>query len=157
MVAILALTMAGGFYVLRRDLRGQLDDQFERGALSIAQTLASEQARATQVVTAGPGAQLQVLASRPMADTGALFVVITNAQGIRYTHPTPALIGTPVTYLDPEPVTSKPVPTARPWLATQPGTLGVVAAGKAPLCLNGWLIGQLSGGFPGANGANALV
>jgi len=156
MVAILALTMAGGFYVLQRDLRGQLNDQFERRALSIAQTLASEQAVATQVVDGRPGAQLQVLASRAMADTGALFVVITNAQGIRYTHPTPALIGTPVTYLDPEPVTSEPFRTGRPWLGIQHGTLGAVAAGKAPLFLNGRLIGQVSVGFPVANVATAL-
>ncbi|MGH3266201.1 MAG: hypothetical protein ACRDNS_29880, partial [Trebonia sp.] len=44
------------------------------------------------------------------------FVVITNAQGIRYTHPTPALIGTPITYGDPEPVTSESFRTGRDWL-----------------------------------------
>ena len=42
MVAILVLTMSGGFYVLQRDLREQLDTQFEYRALSIAQTLAAE-------------------------------------------------------------------------------------------------------------------
>ena len=151
MVAILVLTMAGGFYVLQRDLRGQLDDQFEHRALSIAQTLASEQTVATQVVDGHPGGQLQVLATQAMEETSALFVVITNAQGIRYTHPKASLIGTSITYDDPEPVTSEPFRTGRVWLGIQLGTLGWVAAGKAPLFLNGRLIGQVSVGFPVAS------
>jgi two-component system CitB family sensor kinase len=151
MVAILVLTMAGGFYVLQRDLRGQLDDQFEHRALSIAQTLASEQTVATQVADGRPGGQLQVLATQAMEETSALFVVITNAQGIRYTHPKASLIGTSITYDDPEPVTSEPFRTGRVWLGIQLGTLGWVAAGKAPLFLNGRLIGQVSVGFPVAS------
>jgi two-component system CitB family sensor kinase len=156
MVAILVLTMAGGFYVLQRELRGQLNTQFERRALSIAQTLASEQDVAAQVVDGHPGGQLQVMATQARSDTGALFVVITNAQGIRYTHPNPALIGTSITYQDPEPVTSEPFRTGRPWLGIQRGTLGTVAAGKAPLWLDGKLIGQVSVGFPVANVASTL-
>jgi two-component system CitB family sensor kinase len=156
MVAILVLTMAGGFYVLQRDLRGQLDDQFEHRALSIAQTLASEQTVATQVADGRPGGQLQVLATQAMEETSALFVVITNAQGIRYTHPKASLIGTSITYDDPEPVTSEPFRTGRVWLGIQLGTLGWVAAGKAPLFLNGRLIGQVSVGFPVANVASTL-
>jgi two-component system, CitB family, sensor kinase len=156
MVAILVLTMAGGFYVLQRELRGQLNDQFERRALSIAQTLASERNVAAQVADGRPGGQLQVLAAQARAETGALFVVITNAQGIRYTHPNPALIGTSITYQDPEPVTSEPFRTGRPWLGIQRGTLGTVAAGKAPLFLNGALTGQVSVGFPVANVASTL-
>ncbi len=155
MVAILVLTMTGGFFVVQRDLHEQLNDQFEHRALSIAQTLAAEQNVATQVVDGRPGGQLQVLASQVKQRTGALFVVITNAQGIRYTHPNPALIGTPITYKDPEPATSEPFRTGRAWLGIQPGSLGYVAAGKAPLFLNGRLVGEVSVGFPVANVASA--
>jgi two-component system, CitB family, sensor kinase len=147
MVAILVLTMAGGFYVLQRDLRGQLNDQVEHRALSIAQTLAGEQAVAGQAATGRPGGQLQVLATQVRQQTNALFVVITNAQGIRLTHPNPALIGTPITYQDPEPTTTEPFRTGQPWLGIQHGTLGLVAAGKAPLWLNGRLVGQVSVGY----------
>ncbi|HEU5428042.1 MAG TPA: sensor histidine kinase, partial [Actinocrinis sp.] len=147
MVAILVLTMSGGFYVLQRDLREQLDTQFEYRALSIAQTLAAEPSVAIQVSGGRPGGQLQAMATREMAATGALFVVITNAKGIRYTHPTPALIGTPITYHDPEPDTSEPFRTGRSWLGLQRGSLGPVAAGKAPLSLHGKLIGEISVGF----------
>src|SRR5579863_3318332 len=147
MVAILVLTMAGGFYVLQRDLRGQLNDQFEHRALSVAQTLAAEQAVAEQAASGRPGGQLQVLATQVRQQTDALFVVITNAQGIRLTHPNPALIGTPITYQDPEPDTTEPFRTGRPWLGMQRGTLGSVAAGKVPLFLNGRLVGQVSVGY----------
>ena len=156
MVAILVLTVAGGFFVVQRDLHGQLNDQFEHRALSIAQTLAAEQDVAAAVADGPPGGQLQAMATAEVEQTGALFVVITNARGIRYTHPTPALIGTPVTYLDPEPVASEPFRTGRPWLGIQQGTLGAVAAGKAPLFLNGKLVGQVSVGFPVARVTTTL-
>src|SRR5215472_6820967 len=133
MVAILVLTMAGGFYVVERNMYEQLNDQFEHRALSIAQTLAGEQSVVEQAAYGRPGGQLEVLAAHVRQETGALFVVITNAQGIRLTHPNPALIGTPITYNDPEPDTSEPFRTGRPYLGIQRGTLGLVAAGKQPL------------------------
>ncbi len=147
MVAILVLTMAGGSFLLYRDLHEQLNVQFENRALSIAQTLAAEQSVATQVAGGRPGGQLQAMATAERRQTGALFVVITNAQGIRYTHPNPALIGTPVWYDDPEPDTSEPFRTGQEWLGLQQGSLGPVAAGKAPLYLDGKLIGEISVGF----------
>jgi two-component system CitB family sensor kinase len=156
MVAILVFTMAGGFFVVQRNMSRQLNDQFEHRALSIAQTLAGEQSVAAQAADGRPGGQLEVLASQVRRETGALFVVITNAQGIRLTHPNRALIGTPITYDDPEPTTSEPFRTGRVYLGIQHGTLGFVAAGKAPLWLNGRLVGQVSAGFPIANVSNAL-
>ena len=155
MVAILVLTVIGGFFVVQRDLREQLNDQFEHRALSIAQTLAAQESVAIQVVDGSPGGQLQVMATQERKQTGALFVVITNAKGIRYTHPNPALIGTPVWYDDPEPDTSEPFRTGRPWWGLQRGSLGSVAAGKAPLFLNGRLVGEVSVGFPVAGGPSA--
>ena len=151
MVAILVLTMGGCFFMLQRDLREQLDTQFEYRALSIAQTLAAEQSVATQVADGLPGGQLQAMATKEGLETGALFVVITNAQGIRYTHPNPALIGTQITYDDPEPDTTEPFRTGIPYTGMQHGSLGPVAAGKAPLYLHGKLIGEISVGFPVAN------
>jgi two-component system CitB family sensor kinase len=147
MVAILVLTMAGGSFIFQRDLHEQLNDQFEYRALSIAQTLAAEESVAVQVADGRPGGQLQVLATREREQTGALFVVITNARGVRYTHPNPALIGTSITYDDPEPDTSEPFRTGRAWRGLQRGSLGPVAAGKAPLFLNGRLAGEVSVGF----------
>ena len=156
MVAILVLTLAGGFGVAQRNLSRQLNAQFEHRALSIAQTLAGQQNVVAQAVGGRPGGQLQVLATQVRQETGALFVVITNARGIRLTHPNPALIGTPVTYDDPEPDTSEPFRTGQVYLGVQRGTLGWVAAGKAPLRLNGRLAGQVSVGFAAARVSSAL-
>jgi two-component system CitB family sensor kinase len=156
MVAILVLTMAGGFLVVQQNMSRQLNAQFEHRALSIAQTLAGEQNVAELAAHGAPGGALQVLATQVGRETGALFVVITNAQGIRLSHPNPALLGTPVTYDDPEPATTEPFRTGRAWLGVQHGTLGLVAAGKAPLWLNGRLVGQVSVGYAATNVSSAL-
>jgi two-component system CitB family sensor kinase len=156
MVAILVLTTAGGYLVVQQNMSQQLNEQFEQRSLSIAQTLAGEQNVVTLAADGRPGGQLQVLASQVQQETDALFVVITNAQGIRLTHPTPALIGTPVTYEDPESDTTEPFRTGRVYLGVQHGTLGLVAAGKAPLWLNGRLVGQVSVGFAANKVSDAL-
>jgi two-component system CitB family sensor kinase len=156
MVAVLVLTLAGGFLVAQRNLSRQLNDQFEHRALSIAQTLASQRNVTALAADGHPGGQLQVLATRVRLETGALFVVITNARGIRLTHTNPALIGTPVSYEDPEPDSSEPFRTGQAYLGLQRGTLGWVAAGKTPLRLNGRLVGQVSVGFAANNVSSAL-
>ncbi|HTR90426.1 MAG TPA: sensor histidine kinase [Trebonia sp.] len=156
MVAILVLTMAGGFLVVQRNMSRQLNDQFEHRSLSIAQTLAGEQSVAELAAHGRPGGALQVLATQVHRETGALFVVITNAKGIRLSHPNPALIGTSITYDDPEPDTTEPFRTGRTWLGVQHGTLGLVAAGKVPLWLNGRLVGQVSVGYAAKNVSSAL-
>jgi two-component system CitB family sensor kinase len=156
MVAILVLTTAGGYLVVQRNMSQQLNEQFEQRSLSIAQTLAGEQNVVALAADGRPGGQLQVLASQVWQETGALFVVITNAHGIRLTHPKPALIGTPVTYQDPESDTTEPFLTGRVYLGVQQGTLGWVAAGKAPLRLNGRLVGQVSVGFAAKHVSDAL-
>ena len=148
MAAILVLTLAGGFWVVERNLSRQINDQFERRALSIAQTLAGEQNVVEQAAGGQRGGALQALATQVKQETGALFVVITDARGIRLTHPNAALIGTPVTYDDPEPDTSEPFRTGQVYLGVQRGTLGWVAAGKTPLWRSGRLAGQVSVGFP---------
>ena len=71
-----------------------------------------------------------MLATQVRQETGALFVVITNARGIRLTHPNPALIGTPITYHDPEPDYLRAVPHRPAWLGLQHGTLGPSRPGR---------------------------
>jgi two-component system, CitB family, sensor kinase len=156
MVAILLLAAVSGVTVMYRNTSGQLNDQFEHRSLSIAQTLAGEQNVVALAAHGRPGGQLQVLAGQVQRETGALFVVITNAQGIRLTHPKPNLIGTPVTYGDPEPAATEPFLTGQIYLGLQHGTLGSVAAGKTPLWLNGRLVGEVSVGFPAASVSSAL-
>jgi two-component system CitB family sensor kinase len=148
MVAILVLTLGAGFAVVQWNMRQGFEVRYEHQALSVAQALAADPDVSGLVAQGRPGGELQQVAMRVKHQTGALFVVITNGQGIRYTHPNAALIGTPIDYHDPEPRESEPFRTGIPWMGIQHGTLGLVAAGKAPLwTAGGQLAGEVSVGF----------
>jgi two-component system CitB family sensor kinase len=150
MVVILVVTMAAGFMVVQWNLNRQLDEQYEQRSLAVAETLASEPGL-QQAVSAGggigPHGVVQAMAMAAQNSTMAEFVVVTDARGIRLSHPNTALIGTPVWYPDREPESSEPFRTGLPWMGIQHGTLGVEATGKAPIFRSGKLIGQVSVGF----------
>jgi two-component system, CitB family, sensor kinase len=147
MVAILVVTMVAGFFVVQLNLRQQFADQYERRAMSVAQTLAVDPSVTRLVAEGHPGGPLQRLATEVEHQTGALFVVIVSHQGIRLTHPNPALIGTPIDYRDPEPESSEPFRTGVAWMGIQHGTLALEAVGKVPVWGGGKLIGEVSVGF----------
>jgi len=152
MVAILAVTMAAGFFVVQWNLIRQLDEQYEQRALAVAQSLASQPGLQQAVEAGDPGGVsphgvVQGMAIAAMRSTDAAFVVVTDAQGIRLSHRTVGLIGTPVGYPDHEPAYTEPFRTGKTWMGIQRGTLGVEATGKAPIFGHGRLIGQVSVGF----------
>ena len=147
MVAILVVTMAAGFAVVQWNLRQQVDQYWEQRALGVAETMAVQPVVIGAVTRGQPGGQIQQLAQAVKGQTGALFVVITNAQGIRYSHPNPALIGKPVYTPDSEPAGSRTWRTGQPWTGLSPGTLGLVAGGKQPIYDHGRLSGEVSVGF----------
>ena len=146
MVAILAVTMAAGFFVVQWNLTRQLDEQYEQRALAVAQSLASQPGLQQAVEAGDPGGisphgVVQGMAIAAVRSTGAKFVVITNAAGIRLSHRNTQLIGTPVDYPDREPRYTEPFRTGKAWMGIQRGTLGVEATGKAPIFGHGRLIG----------------
>ena len=145
-VAILVITMVAGFAIFQWNLKRQLYGQYEQRSLMLAQTLASQPSIIDAVVHGQPGGQAQSLAMAARRRTGALFVVITNAEGIRYSHPHPWMIGLPVQD-DPEPPASESFRTGKAWTGIQHGTLGLVAAGKTPLWEGHTLAGEVSVGF----------
>src|SRR6516164_5401896 len=152
MVAILVVTLAAGFAVVQGNLSRQLDTQYEHRALAVVQALASQPGLREAVLAGDPGGVgpdgvVQAMATAAATDTGAAFVVVTDARGIRLSHPNPRLIGAPVWYPDQEPASSEPFRTGRPWMGLQHGTLGMEATGKAPIFSHGQLIGQVSVGF----------
>jgi two-component system CitB family sensor kinase len=151
-VAILVVTMAAGFAVVHWSLNRQLSQQYEQRALAVAQSLASQPGlqqavRAGDPGGVGPHGEVQSMAMAAMGSTKAAFVVVTNDHGIRLSHRTSRLIGTPVWYRDPEPPSSEPFRTGQAWMGIQHGTLGVEATGKAPMFSHGKLIGQVAVGF----------
>jgi two-component system CitB family sensor kinase len=145
-VAILVVTMGAGFAIFQWNLKRQLYGQYEQRSLMLAETLASQPSIIDSVVHGLPGGEAQSLATAAGHRTGALFVVITNAKGIRYSHPHPWMIGLPVQD-DPEPPASESFRTGKSWVGIQSGTLGPVAAGKTPLKYRGKLAGEISVGF----------
>jgi two-component system CitB family sensor kinase len=152
MVAILVVTMAVGFAVVRWNLNRQLNQQYEQRALAVAQALASQPGLQQAVLAGDPGGvgprgAVQGMATAAMNSTGAAFVVVTNRAGIRYSHPNPQLIGKPVGYPDSTPTFAEPFRTGRPWAGIEPGTLGMEAVGKAPVFSHGRLSGEVSVGF----------
>lgn len=155
--AVLVVALLAGFVLAVWYQEGQLDHQYEQRALSVAEAVASSDTMADAVQAGDPHGIVQTMARQVWRATGVSYVVVTNAQGIRYSHPDPALIGKPV-WSDPEPPSSEPFRTGRPWVGIQNGTLGATARGKVPLYGDHHrLIGEVSVGIPVAQVRDYLV
>jgi two-component system CitB family sensor kinase len=118
-----------------------LDRQYEQRSLAIAESVASNTAVQDALLNGDPGSLIEKTAEEIRKSTGATYVVVTNRDGIRYSHPNPAMIGKPV---DENPAT---VLAGHTWVGVQRGTLGISARGKAPIFYHGRVIGMVSVGF----------
>jgi two-component system CitB family sensor kinase len=105
----------------------QLDDRYEKRSLGIAQQVAAMPSVGDGLRDSDPPRTLQPLAEGIRQASGASFVVIAGANGIRYSHKNPAMIGKP---LDEDFHT---VLAGRTWVGVENGTLGRSARGKAPI------------------------
>jgi two-component system CitB family sensor kinase len=151
-VVIMVTTLTAGFLFVQWNLHSQLNQQFEQRALAVATTLASQSSLQQAILAGdpggiGPGGVVQHMSLAAMRSTKAKFVVVTDARGIRLSHPNPQLIGRPVWAGDSDPTASEPFRTGKSWMGIQRGTLGVEAVGKAPVFSGGKLIGEVSAGF----------
>ncbi|PWI45598.1 sensor histidine kinase [Streptomyces sp. ICBB 8177] len=140
-LAILGLTGAVGFVLLALAQRAQLDRQYENEALAIAWTTAAEPQIRDAMEYGGGGDVVQSVAERIRRTSGASYVVVTDLDGIRYSHPNPQLlgksVGTPLAILD-----------GRPHVGIDHGTLGHAANGKVPLYgPTNTLVGEVSVGI----------
>src|SRR4051812_7451546 len=122
----------------------ELDQQFEQRALGIAHAVAADPELAEAVASGppSPDGPAQRLAEQVRRRTGALFVVVTDDRGMRYSHPDPDLIGRRVS-TDPSAALA-----GRDVAAVERGTLGLSARGKTPLRdASGAVIGEVSVGI----------
>ncbi len=140
-VAIILLSALLGASAAVWQASRQLDQQYEQRSLAIAESVASNTDIQEELLNGDPGGLIQKSAEQVRQSTGASYVVVTNRQGIRYSHPNPALIGQPV---DENPAS---VLAGQTWVGVQRGTLGVSARGKAPILSQGRVIGMVSVGF----------
>src|SRR5438067_12920792 len=104
----------------------QLDQRYEKRSLTIAQSVAGMPAVGDGLRDSDPSRTLQPLAEGIRKASGASFVVIAGANGVRYSHPNAAMIGKPI---DEDFHT---VLAGKTWIGVEHGTLGVSARGKAP-------------------------
>ncbi|MEA2900736.1 MAG: hypothetical protein QOH36_623 [Actinomycetota bacterium] len=95
-LGVLVIVWAAGLALMAVLLRNDLIAEYERRGLAIARTVAADERYAAAVVAGDPAHEVQARAELVRRQTGALFVVVTNARGIRFSHPDPALLGKPV-------------------------------------------------------------
>ncbi|MGW0415438.1 ATP-binding protein [Streptomyces collinus] len=142
-LGILALTGLIGFVLFAFAQRTELDRSYEQRALAIAKSTAADpQIRQAMEDGGGSGDVVQTVAERIRRASGASYVVVLDLNGIRHSHPIPALIGEPVA----EPIVVK---DGRPHVGADQGATGRSANGKAPLHgPSGALVGEVSVGIP---------
>jgi two-component system CitB family sensor kinase len=143
-LAVLVLVLGAGFACVTWLLSSELDTQYEQRALGIARSVAADPAYAQDVMAGSPSAtgDAQARAEQVRRRTGALFVVVTDAHGIRYSHPNAALVGQRVSTDPSEALAGRDV------VALQKGTLGLSARGKVPLRdTAGRVVGEVSVGI----------
>ncbi|NUS49985.1 MAG: histidine kinase, partial [Nocardioidaceae bacterium] len=137
---VVLLSLAASTAVLRNDLKLQ----YEQRALAVAHSVAAQPRLDEQVVGSDPSptGPVQRDAERVRRTTGALYVVVTDDQGIRYSHPTPGNIGQRVSTSPDEALAGHDVVTV------ERGTLGYSARGKVPLRDDaGRVVGEVSVGI----------
>ncbi|GAB3580272.1 ATP-binding protein [Calidifontibacter terrae] len=132
-------------------LRSSLNHQYEQRALAVARSVAATPSLG-DLVSAEKQSEVQQIALRDSNATGALFVVITDRNGIRLAHPTPAEIGKVVSTDPREALSGKEV------ASIEQGTLGFSARGKVPLRNSaGRIVGEVSVGFAATDINHALT
>ncbi|MFD7029968.1 ATP-binding protein [Streptomyces sp. NPDC059917] len=158
-ILLTQLAIAAGVAVLATGLflaplGSQLDDQAMRRALAIAQSTAADPDLPTALLSGppAPDGRVQAIAERVRRATGAEYVVVVDLRGIRRSHPSPELIGLPVS-TDPADALA-----GREVMEIDEGTLGRSARGKVPLlATDGEIVGAVSVGIAYDNVRDRLV
>jgi len=141
-VGVLVVVVGLGFALVGWLFNDELTQQYGTRALAVAHTLAADPAIAAAAATDDPQHILQARAEAARMGSGALFVVITNREGIRLAHPNPQRLFEPVS-TDPSAVLA-----GRDIINVEQGTLGLSARGKTPLRDGqGAIVGEVSVGF----------
>lgn len=140
-LGIIGFTTALGFALYSARTSQMTDQQAVQQARSIAATVGNVPEVATAVVDGDPHNVLAGLGEAIRRDSGASYVVIIDAAGVRHSHPNPALIGQrieePVEALD-----------GAVHTGVDQGTLGRSANARAPIVdSSGRPVGEVSVGI----------
>lgn len=140
LAVVLAAVLAGALGGLQVT-RGQLDQQYQQRALAIAQTVAADPSIRQALLSRDQSGTIEAIAEQIRRSSGASYVVVTDREGVRYSHPNRALIGQKVE----ENISD--VLAGRTYVGLQSGSLGTSARGKAPIFDGGRVIGMVSVGY----------
>ncbi|MEV5754559.1 sensor histidine kinase [Actinoallomurus sp. NPDC052308] len=142
-ISVVVLVALTGYSLAAWMQRDELRNQYAWRALTVARSVAADPVIGDTVATGGdPNGVVQSRAERVRRATGALFVVVTDRNGIRLSHPTRALIGKRVSTDPSAPLSGREV------RVIERGTLGLSARGKVPLYdQRGDLVGEVSVGI----------
>lgn len=144
LLSLLILTVALGGFLFSIISNQTLDQQYQLRALGIATTTAQMTEVRSALVTGDPGHVINGIARQVMTAAQPDYVVISDREGKRFSHPDPAQIGLrleePVAVLD-----------GKTHVGFDPGSLGRSANAKAPIFgSDGAVIGQVSVGIEDA-------
>lgn len=140
-VAIVLATLVAAGFLAAHVQSEQIRSTYAGRVLTIARSLAALPAVKAAYRSDDPSATLQPLAEQVRASAGAEFVVFTDAQGIRYSHPDPAEIGHRVS-TDPSIALE-----GDEFVGTETGTLGRSLRAKVPVRqADGQVVGVVSVG-----------
>ncbi|MFA9432502.1 ATP-binding protein [Egicoccus sp. AB-alg2] len=139
-ISVLLLTLLVGAVAWFHVTRAQLQTDYGERALAIADAVAALPSVAEGVL-ARDTSTLQPLGEAVRQASGMSFVVITDAQGLRFSHPDPERLGERVS-TDPGPALS-----GRRVVEVETGTLGHSVRGKSPIVADGEVVGIVSVGI----------
>jgi two-component system CitB family sensor kinase len=131
-----------GLALAFRGEQSRVDDEYEQRALAVARSVAAIGEISEAIARADRSGVVQRRAEAIRRSARMDFVVVTDRDGIRYSHPTPARIG--------ERVSTDPADALRgnTVLAVETGTLGRSARAKVPLRRSdGRIVGVVSVGI----------
>ncbi|MEC5200309.1 sensor histidine kinase regulating citrate/malate metabolism [Arthrobacter sp. PL16] len=138
-IVLVIVAVAGSTAVTMQ--RMQIREQYEDRMVGVAQSVAQLPSVIEAFDEADPSATIQPIADLIRQSTGVTYVVVTDEEGIRYSHPNPDLIGRLVS-------TDPSVPlSGKTFVGTQTGTLGESWRVKVPIYGDdGGIIGTASVG-----------
>jgi two-component system, CitB family, sensor kinase len=142
-VAILVATTGVGFVLDTLNRRDDLLHQYQQKSLQLGQAFAAIPAvrEAMYRHDAADRRLIRTLANKMASATGALYIVVINRDGIRFSQPDPRLIGKRVS----EPIVAL---DGRDHLWVDHSSLGASAGARVPLrAPNGKIIGEVSTGI----------
>ena len=141
-LAIVAVTASVGAAVTLRHSYRQLDAQYGKRVLAIAESVAAMPSIQDAFTDPDPPHTIQPIAEGIRKAAGAEFVVVANRQQIRYSHPDLTKIGGRLS------TDASDALAGRTWVGTQTGTLGRSIRAKVPVYdRNGEVIGVVSVGI----------